>query len=1446
MNTEEEAQQHLYSRPPLDPSAEDSLAKIARRIPHGSTVLDVGCAVGVLGQYLTEQQDCNVDGIEMNADAAEIARPFYRRIMVTDLESADLRYLLEGARYDRIVCADVLEHLRDPGQVLQRLKDHLTPDGKILISIPNIGHIGVFLELLSGDFRYREEGLLDRTHLRFFTRKSFLRLLIENGFSGQIVDRTVVDLQHSEFSGTPPETLSSALLREMQSWSDSITYQFIIEARIQEEGVDTTLIHAIDEATSYVPHFACQVFWRSNDDNFTESCSQRIHLPMKVERQRVNFTFPKGRVRALRFDPSDRKGFMRLYGMRLFDGDNCLWAWNGEDIEALFCGALHGVFPAPLKTSKAGVVLAFLNEDPWLELAVPVEILSRTESLEVELSWPMSADYLAVQEEWENLLHQNQRLHTELKVQQQTSQMQLMEMAAAEQTQRKIAATNLERCHTWWHHQLNQNVFLRSERSIVAEQQINLLSVQLQNVEAELRAILGSNSWRVTAPLRKLVQYTRNSKKSYFRRAKLLVQAIRGDHIARQRIAQSLYRRIGSTSTSVTSAQDTPLEPCFSATWLALFDTPSAEVLDHFRLTADIFPNIHFVLHFTKKTIHIAPRTKQHLECVVGLYWSATVLTDPSCTSQEVTHIREIFANDARFVFELTPNNDAPVILLQGGALPRAHGPRVLVEALLDRPGTTVAYADESKVDDIGRIYEPWFKPEYSPLLSKQNMLMGRMIALRAANIANLTDPLEFLRHVTLTTDKSNVVHVPHILFHDAAPSATPLPLYPQSLDNPLPMVSILIPTRNLWDLLKNCIDSIERSEWPRERLEVIVVDNGSNESTTLNGLNRMENQGRVRVLRDSRPFNYARLNNEAARQARGDLLILLNNDTEVIDPKWIRKLASFALHEGVGAVGPKLLYPDRSVQHGGIVLGIQGVAAHAHIGLSEAEGGYAGLANLTHEVSAVTGACIAVSKAHYDAIGGLDELFHVAFNDVMFCLDLQQSGLRNIYLAEPLLIHHESKSRGYDDTPEKLAVATTEARNAWIRHSSILRSDPFYSPNLSLETVYAPAFAPRRRAEWDHVLSRMPRVMILSCTYARGHGVAVVIKLQVEALVARGHTVIVGGPISKNDIYYPGCERVEIHDPRIAAMIAAERGIDVIVAHTPPFFSVARWTGDYPRVMAYDHGEPPPSIFPDCEARQAMLNEKDQSLVMCARVFAISDAIASESRTPVNGVIPLGNAHLGCWDASLQDRRKQVRAMYGWTDRFVVLNVCRFHQNERTYKGVDTFISVHNALEIEAPDLTQKSVFVLCGKGDQSDIAAMTAEGLKVVANVSDEELVDLYCAADAYANFSTWEGYNLGIGQALAMGLPVVASDIPAHRAFGISTTNKPYEAAAILAELHQKVQERTARIWSWTEPLAQYVTEVEALCPADVRPNKTGLDEPTLIRKHKAIVNPEKITP
>jgi GT2 family glycosyltransferase/SAM-dependent methyltransferase len=247
MATEKKTQQHLYFRSPLDPNnGEDSLAKIARQITPGAAVLDIGCAVGELGRYLIEHKHCVVDGIEVNSDAAAFARPFYRHVWEVDLETVFLVDVLGESRYQYVVCADVLEHLRDPGQLLRQIANMLICNEKLLISIPNIGHMGVLLELLSGDFRYREEGLLDQTHLRFYTQRSFLRLLTESGLSGRVVDRTIVDLQHSEFSGIPPESISPLLLREMQNWNDSVTYQFIVEAYPQA-GLDVVSAHRVEE-----------------------------------------------------------------------------------------------------------------------------------------------------------------------------------------------------------------------------------------------------------------------------------------------------------------------------------------------------------------------------------------------------------------------------------------------------------------------------------------------------------------------------------------------------------------------------------------------------------------------------------------------------------------------------------------------------------------------------------------------------------------------------------------------------------------------------------------------------------------------------------------------------------------------------------------------------------------------------------------------------------------------------------------------------------------------------------------------------------------------------------------------------------------------------------------------------------------------------------------------
>ena len=973
---------------------------------------------------------------------------------------------------------------------------------------------------------------------------------------------------------------------------------------------------------------------------------------------------------------------------------------------------------------------------------------------------------------------------------------------------------------------------------------------QIVGLSQNLGAIFESRSWRITGPLRWVSIQARLIKehglscrlKAFLRKgargvARRSIDYIRARPDLRVRLhgwalrlglkepLQSFYRKIQSRATDGIPNLRELVVTSYQA-WREHFDTPPMEVLDKLAATSNSRAPVFIVARFEKTSEPYAESLAKSLVDSIGQPWSAVFLFSSDCNAVEtIKRIKMATNGDSRICFDRSAVKKVAeiAILIEGGGLPRSHALYVFADALRNSPEFSLAYSDEDYLCEGNTPNNPWFKPEFSPLLASQGVLLGRMVALRIAEtdtvgileklLSDSVDVAEFIRDYALALGEERALHIPHVLFHDFFAQRDPITVK-FGLPEILPKATIIIPTKDRWDLLGPCLESMWSSDWPLELLDVVVVDNGSSDPETLTMLDKLESERKIRVIRDARQFNWSRLNNLAASESDGELLVFLNNDTEVDDPAWLKKLAAHALRPGVGAVGCKLLYPDRTVQHGGVIAGIHGVAGHAHLFIQADEGGYCNLANLDHEVSAVTGACLAVTRKNFELAGGFNEDFRVAFNDIVFCFTLHTLGLRNVYVSDPLLIHHESKSRGFDDTPEKLALQQAEARRTWGIHAELMRDDPFYSPNLSLWKPYELAFAPRRRAAWDDRSNRPLRVMMLSVTHAVGHGVPVVLALQAEALVKHGYEVIIAGPRSSNDFPYPGCSRLELHDPLVAATLAADLSVDLIIAHTPPFFSVAKWTGAYPPVIAYDYGEPPPEWFPDEVQRRAVLADKDLSLTMATAVYAISNAIAEESRTTVHGVIPLGNAHLGQWNEASSLRRKKVRAERGWGDRFVVLNVCRFHSGERFYKGVDAFVEVRNAAQKLNPDSFDRMLFVLCGKGSKEDVIAMTEKGLVVLANVTDEEMTDLYTVADAYANFSQWEGYNLGIGQALAMGLPTIASDIPAHRAFGIDVTNDVDMAAEWVLQRVGRIEERIPRIWGWDKPLSQLIEIVETV--------------------------------
>lgn len=264
------------------------------------------------------------------------------------------------------------------------------------------------------------------------------------------------------------------------------------------------------------------------------------------------------------------------------------------------------------------------------------------------------------------------------------------------------------------------------------------------------------------------------------------------------------------------------------------------------------------------------------------------------------------------------------------------------------------------------------------------------------------------------------------------------------------PKVSIIVATRDRAELLRTCVEGLlHNTNYPD--FDVIIADNNSREPEALAYMDAIAADPRVRIVRWPHPFNYSAINNHAAGFARGRFLCLLNNDIEIVDPSWLAELVREALQPGVGAVGARLLYPDRSIQHAGVVIGLGNAAGHAHRALPEGEPGYFAQSLISRGASAVTGACLLVDKRHFDAVGGLDEAgLAVAYNDVDLCLKLHRRlGLTNLYVPAAVLIHHESKSRGLDFAPEHLERYMRELALFQQRWSTTKALDPWHHPRL-------------------------------------------------------------------------------------------------------------------------------------------------------------------------------------------------------------------------------------------------------------------------------------------------------------------------------------------------------------------------------------------------------------
>ena len=437
------------------------------------------------------------------------------------------------------------------------------------------------------------------------------------------------------------------------------------------------------------------------------------------------------------------------------------------------------------------------------------------------------------------------------------------------------------------------------------------------------------------------------------------------------------------------------------------------------------------------------------------------------------------------------------VALLDHDDLLAEHALFWVADAINQHPQARLIYSDEDKINEKGKRFQPYFKCDWNVDLFYSHNLITHLGVYRTdlvREIGGFREGFEGAQDYDLALRSVEKIalheihHIPRVLYHwrvhnestAQALTAKPYALLAgeralnehlqrqgvkataklvghgyrvsYALPEDPPMVSLIIPTRNGVHLLTQCVDSIlQKTLYPN--YEILIVDNGSDEREAVRYLKSLKYEPRVRILREDGPFNFSALNNAAVKKAQGSLVGLINNDITVISPDWLSEMVSLALQPKIGAVGASLWYPNNTLQHGGVILGIGGVAGHSHKGYPKGSHGYFSRMSLLSSFSALTAACLIIEKAIYEQVGGFNETdLHVAFNDTDFCLRVREAGYRNVWTPYAELYHHESATRGFEDIPEKQVRFAKEIQYMNHRWKDSLFHDPAYSPNLTLD----------------------------------------------------------------------------------------------------------------------------------------------------------------------------------------------------------------------------------------------------------------------------------------------------------------------------------------------------------------------------------------------------------
>ncbi|TSE28750.1 putative teichuronic acid biosynthesis glycosyltransferase TuaG [Tepidimonas thermarum] len=936
---------------------ESVLGQILALIRPGSRVLELGCATGSMTRILQERHGCRIDAVELDAMAAQQARPYCDRLLVEDLENmAWDGPFFAGETYDHVLIADVLEHLREPARVLRGVRGLVRAGGNIVVSTPNIGYAGVQAALQLGWFPYGPTGLLDEGHVHFFTRFELEALMLGCGVvpvARRAVHWGPGDSEFGAFWNQLAPQDQEHLLRAM----DATVYQWVVAAELPSDAAwRRCVLFASGDAGQ-----------RRRLEQLSEQVVA-LQRELEVARQRLEEAAHRGQ------EESNRRCALE------------------RDLQAI--------------TEQRD------------------QARSQLEAVLTSKSWRLTAPMRAARQAIANICGDGGKVFVSLRTQ------------GVQPTVQRIA----------------RRLFQRPTASVPL-------------VAGAVRSELLAGDW------------------SAYRAWLDAYEALPPD--GAERVASAIQSEGSWPTVGI-------VVPLFNPNldWLR-------QAIESVR--QQWYPHWHLYLVDDCST-------RQRAELAAFL----------ERLGEEDRRVRVVWRARNGHISAATNDGlalsaDDWVTFLDQDDVLAPHALWCVAVAIRQHPQARIVYSDEDKIDAQGRRCEPHFKPDWNPdLLLSYNYICHLAVYRRQDVVAvggvrqgfEGAQDYDLALRVLERCRPEEVVHVPRVLYHwrvHEGSTAHDVGVKPYALEagrralqeamqrrgvsatvtvdrrsayrvryhmaGSPPHVTVVVPTRNGGRLLKTCIDGvIGRTHY--DRYDIVIIDNGSDQAETLRLLRDYAQHPRCTVVHDPRPFNYAALHNAVVPGVKGDYVLLLNDDIEVKDADWLREMVSVAVQPGVGIVGARLLFPNDTVQHGGVLL-VGGVAGHAHKHLPADHPGYMMRAHVRQTLSAVTAACLLVPKAVYQQVGGMDERLAVAFNDVAFCLAVGQAGYRIVWTPYAELYHHESATRGYEhEDPVKQRRFEAEVHYMQERWGDRLREDPAFNPNLdNMREDFALARPPRLTA---------------------------------------------------------------------------------------------------------------------------------------------------------------------------------------------------------------------------------------------------------------------------------------------------------------------------------------------------------------------------------------------